>query len=64
MPDIKIFEIASWPLHWRESGEVAKAKILATPALGINSPEYHEYMDYCAKLVIYSQELKSRRGGT
>ena len=35
---------------WIGKGLEAKARILAHPELGINSPEYHEYMNYAWKV--------------
>ena len=58
MPEIKAYDINSWPVDWRERGERAGRKLLAGPHLSVNSPEYHEYMDYCQKLILYEQEGK------
>ncbi|MBA7480511.1 hypothetical protein ES707_15972 [subsurface metagenome] len=64
MPEIKAYDINSWPKDWREKGEMAKKIILANPGFSINSPEYHDYMDYCHKVILFEQETKHSTGNS
>ena len=59
VPILKSYDINYWPVDWREKGEMAKKRLLANPQVSVNSPEYHEYMDYCQKLILHEQEVKS-----
>lgn len=59
MPEFKGYDINSWPDGWREKGELARRKLLANPGLSVNSPEYHEYIDYCLKVALFKQEESS-----
>ncbi len=46
----------AWPADWIEKGKAAKARLFNNPGLSINSSEYHDYMDYCTKVVIFESE--------
>ncbi len=63
MPELKAYNINSWPDGWREKGELARQRLAANPGLSINSPEYHEYMDYCLKCVLFKQEHSPENDG-